>query len=61
MTKLPAPAISSRPRPPPAENTENTVRCDVSLASNVDVMVTPARMALTASDATSVLPRSTPC
>ena len=33
MTKLPAPAISSRPMPPPAENTENTVRCEVSLAS----------------------------
>ena len=50
MTKLPAPAISSRPMPPPALNTWNTVRCEVSLASSVDVMVTPARIALAASD-----------
>ena len=47
--------------PPPAANTSNTVRCEVSLASSVDVMVTPVRIAFTASDATSVLPRSTPC
>ena len=61
MTKLPAPSISSRPMPPPAANTGNTVRCEVSLASSVEVMVTPARMACAASSATSVLPRSTPC
>ena len=61
MTKLPAPAISSTPMPPPAANTSNTVRCEVSLASSVVVIVTPARIALEASDATSVLPRSTPC
>ena len=36
MTKLPAPSISSRPMPPPAANTGNTVRCEVSLASSVD-------------------------
>ena len=46
MTKLPAPSISSTPMPPPAVNTANTVRCEVSLASSVVVMVTPARMRL---------------
>ena len=35
--------------------------CAVSLASNVVVMVTPARISAGASAATTVLPRSTPC
>ena len=41
MTKFPAPSISSRPMPPPSANTLNTVRCEVSLASSVEVMVMP--------------------
>ena len=61
MTKLPAPSISLRPIPPPSENTANTVRCEVSFASRVDVMVTPDLIARAASDATRVLPRNTPC
>ncbi len=61
MTKLPAPAISSRPMPPPAPNTEKTLRCEVSFASKVDVMAMPERIARAVSAATSVLPRSTPC
>ena len=61
MTKSAPPCISGMSKPPPAVNTGNTLLCAVSLASSVVVMVTPSRMALAASDATSVLPRSTPC
>ena len=61
MTKSPPPCISAMPKPPPGVNTGNTVRCAVSLASSVVVMVTPERMALMASEASNVLPRSTPC
>ena len=61
MTKSPPPCISGMLKPPPAVNTGNTVRCEVSLASNVVVMVTPARMSFAASLATTVLPRNTPC
>ena len=61
MTKLPAPPISASPMPPPSSNTANTLRCDVSLASKVLVIVTPLRSARKASAATSVLPRRMPC
>ena len=58
---LPAPCISGIPSPPPAANTGKTVRCEVSFASSVLVIVTPLRMARSVSDATSVLPRNMPC
>ena len=50
IRKSPAPSISGMPKPPPAANTGKTVRCEVSLASSVVVMVTPLRMAREASD-----------
>ena len=61
ITKSPAPCISGTFIPPPAVNTGNTVRCEVSLASSVVVMVTPLRIALAASAAIRVLPRNVPC
>src|SRR6185369_2625211 len=61
IRKSPPPCISAIAKPPPGVNTGKTVRCAVSLASSVVVMVTPARIALDASDASNVLPRSTPC
>ena len=61
MTKSAPPCISAMPNPPPAVNTGNTLLCEVSLASNVVVMVTPLRSALATSDANNVLPRNTPC
>ena len=56
-----APSISFMPKPPPAVNTGNTVRCEVSLASIVVVMVQPLSSEASASLATSVLPRRMPC
>ena len=55
------PSISGMPKPPPAVNTGNTLRCEVSLASSVVVMVQPLRMVRAASAAITVLPRRMPC
>src|SRR3954453_4502069 len=56
-----APSISRMPKPPPDVNTGKTVRCEVSLASIVVVMVQPLSSDASASAATSVLPLRIPC
>ena len=61
IRKSAAPCISGMAKPPPGVNTGNTVRCEVSFASSVVVMETPFRISFAACDATTVLPRSTPC
>src|SRR5262249_332229 len=59
IIKLPAPPISGTPMPAPGSKTGKTVRCAVSLANKVLVIVTPLRSAWDASPAISVLPRKT--
>src|SRR5579859_68687 len=49
------------PKPPPAVNTGNTVRCDVSFANIVVVIEQPFSSELNASEAMRVLPRKMPC
>jgi hypothetical protein len=48
-------------KPPPVLKTGNTVLCELSLASSVEVRFTPSNKADAASLATRVLPRSRPC
>src|SRR4051794_38860281 len=55
------PSISGMPKPPPAVNTGNTLRCEVSLARSVVVIVQPLRMVRALSLAITVLPRRMPC
>src|SRR5438105_2165998 len=61
IKKSAPPCICGMPKPPPAVNTGNTLRCEVSLARSVVVMVQPLRITRAASAAIICLPRRMPC